>query len=141
MYHLERLLIQWPTAMHESAVTSLSFTIFNSINQIIPDVPNLLDYLTIGTGLKTPYVDLQGSHITDLSIRVNHDIFRVEVAFSQTLADARKKIGRMLQDESLLGVLLVKIEEKPKWKIPIRKPTAQDWVSKKDWFKSMEPRN
>jgi hypothetical protein len=54
-------------------------------------------------------------HIADLSIHANHDdIFRVEVAFSQTLAKVQQKIGHMLQDESLLGVLLVRIEETPK---------------------------
>jgi hypothetical protein len=46
----------------------------------------------------------------------------------------------MLQDESLLGVLLVRIEETPKWTSPTRKSATEDWVSK-DWFTSLEPQN
>jgi hypothetical protein len=127
------------SAMHESAVTALSLSFFDAINRLKVHIPSIWDYLTPHTGGRIPYKDRSGHHIPDFSIRANRDdVFRVEVAVSQTFPNVRQKIVAMLKDESLLGVLLVNIKEKPQWSNPGRKPTTDDLVSKDNWFASME---
>jgi hypothetical protein len=125
--------------MHESAVTALSKTFFYAIDRLVVNTPMIWDHLDTSTGREIAYVDGEGWHVPDLSIRANrNDVFRVEVAFSQSLSNVHRKIADMLKDECLIGVLLVKIKETPKWSSPVRKPTSEDRMSKTDWFASME---
>ena len=131
--------------MHESAITALVYMITKSMDQVSANI-SILKFLKIATGGLIQYADAEAEHVADLSICAkSRSVFRVEVALSQTLDKARQKVGRMLKDERLLGVLVVNIEEAPKWSKPKRKAMAEDWVPENvdehDWRASTEPRD
>jgi hypothetical protein len=100
--------------MHESAITAFSKTFFNAIDRLVVNTPTIWDNLDTSTGREISYADGEGWHIPDLSIRANrNDVFRIEVAFSQSLPDVRRKIVDMLKDECLLGVSLIVTRRTP----------------------------
>jgi hypothetical protein len=81
--------------------------------------------------------DLQGGmFIPDATFSVcGEPVLYVEVAFTQSLADVRAKVGRILHDvpDSILGILVLDIAEVPKWSSPKTASVAADFVSQQDW--------
>jgi hypothetical protein len=55
----------------------------------------------------------------------------IDVAFYQTWANACDKIHRILDEpaDSLLGVLVMNIDEMPKWSPPTRPSIAANFIS------------
>jgi len=61
----------------------------------------------------------------------------IEVAYSQTLAQLRKKVDSWLSFPSVAGVITIKIEEKP----PYKQPALTNFPSKliwSDWSRTIE---
>jgi hypothetical protein len=121
--------------MHESVVTATYNSFHNSVRQLSIHVPSALDHLSLSTGRDIPYASGGGSFGADCSIHANRlPVFHVEVAFTQSFMDVRSKIANILQDDTILGVLLFMIKEKPKYLKPERHPTANDWAPPRQWF-------
>ena len=102
-------------------------------------MPDIRDYLFVRSNQDTPYADGRGFYVPDLLIRANRrNMFQVEVAFTQTYSNVCSKIARVLQNESILGVLLVKIKEEEDWPGPGRKPSKEDKMTLDDWYASVQ---
>jgi hypothetical protein len=125
--------------MHESAATTISEAFTASVKDLVSHAPSLSRCIKVRTNGDVPYAGGGGLYVPDLSIRVlRENVFHVEVAFSQSYADVRSKIANILQNQSILGVLLVKIKEMPKWSMPGRNPGRDDRMLEDDWFAELK---
>jgi len=125
--------------LHESAINVIHDAFVISINGLTPNVPDIRDYLFVRSNQDTPYADGRGFYVPDLLIRANRrNMFQVEVAFTQTYSNVCSKIARVLQNESILSVLLVQIKDEEDWPGPGRKPSKEDKMTLDDWYASVQ---
>jgi len=83
-----------------------------------------------------------GSFILDATLNVEEEpLLYVKVAFSQTWANLRGKVGRILANApaSLLGILVMDIAEVGKWSRPKTPSVANDFISKREWSTHFKP--
>jgi len=112
---------------------------YNSVNQLALDKPEIWQRFTVGMGLEFRYKGRKGCYVPDVSVVTDlRNVFHVEIAVSQSMSDVHKKIRNILQDDIILGVLLISIKEKPKWESPARCPLKEEWMDTKDWLLRME---
>jgi len=125
--------------MHEAAVSAVQIPLIVAINKLSSIAPMILHQMTLRSNQDIAYPNRKGSYIPDLALRVNREnVFQLEVAFAQSFEDVRSTMANRLQDESLLGVLVIKIHETTKYSSPTKSPTEEDDVPKRDWFAGIQ---
>jgi hypothetical protein len=70
-------------------------------------------------------------------MRISHrdrTLFVLEVTFSQCWNVLKRKIDRMLADEEILAVLVIRIAETSGWSPPSRAATLEDFISSVAWI-------
>jgi hypothetical protein len=135
--NLQKLFVQFPSSMHEDAIEALQKIFSHARFKMEEDEPAMEDRLKIQCTKQERYEgEAHGSFISDLAIAVKHvTMLHVEVAFTQSWAQLTEKVERILDDQSLLGVLALMINEKPQWRQtqglpshPVKPATVDDFI-------------
>jgi hypothetical protein len=133
------LIVHIPSAAHESGVSAIAHELTRAMGVVEDQHPRLAGRWLNYYGRRLWYENTPeaGSFIPDASLNVRGEpLLYVEVAFSQTWADLRAKVGRILTTEaptSLLGILVMDISEEAKWSSPEMTSQANDFISQTDW--------
>jgi hypothetical protein len=133
------LIVQIPSAAHESGVSAIAHELTRAMGVLEDQEPRLAGRWLNYFGRRLWYENSReaGSFIPDASLNVRGEpLLYVEVAFSQTWADLRTKIGKILTSEApttLLGILVMDISEAAKWSSPETASKADDFISQTDW--------
>jgi hypothetical protein len=136
-YYLRHLVIEFVTEMHKSATASIVTDICCAIKELMKQSAEVKQLVIFRTNLDNHYMDGKGYYIPDLAICVGEEeVLQVEVAFSQSFADVQAKIAHILETPSILGVLLIKITENPRWSAPTRVASKEDEVDRKTWLEN-----
>jgi hypothetical protein len=135
-YHAGRLFVQFPSAIHESGVEAIAHEITKCRTLVEAQERRVASRWALYSCRGCWYEGgpQEGKFIADSTLNVNDEpVLFVEVAFTQTWPNLRSKVGRILNEASILGVLVMHIIEMPKWSSPARRSVADDFIDRQHW--------
>jgi hypothetical protein len=131
-----KLIVQIPSAIHEAGVSAI-YREFDRASMLMERNSSIIDRnWDFHTGAHTLYGgnERQGSFIGDMTVHVHRQsVFILEVAFSQTWEQVRAKALRILKNPAIIGVLVMKINERPSWSSPRSRSGEQDYFIEDDF--------
>jgi hypothetical protein len=138
------LIVQIPSVAHTSGVGAIAHELILAMGAMEAEEPRVAGRWQSHFGGMQWYEQTQdrGLFIPDATLNVEEEpLLYVEVTFSQTWADLRGKVGRILADApaSLLGILVMDIAEVGKWSRPEMPSVANDFISKHEWSTCFKP--
>lgn len=128
----------FPSMIHEEIVSSIMHDFSNATYRQEEQEPRFLNSWTVHATKSFWYDEndrRKGEFISDVAVTVDGmPVFLVEVAFTQKWDNVREKVGRLLKLESVLGVLVVNVDEQSKWASPVTEANAStDYIARRDW--------
>jgi len=125
--------------MHEAAVSAIHAPFVVAMHNLSLTAPAIMNSLTLRSNQDIKLPTGQGFYIPDLAFRAKrNNMFQLEVAFTQSFEEIRLKIACRLQDNNLLGILVIDISEKKKFSSPKTRPTEEDSIAQDHWFAGVE---
>jgi hypothetical protein len=135
----KKLIIQIPSDVHEAAVESIMHS-FTTARVLTEQMQKPRNTWAFHTGKNTWYADKanEGMFTADGTITVSGEpVLLLEVACSQPWKEVHDKVVWILNREeawrTLLGVLVIKIEESPRWTSPSKASVSDNYIKKDRW--------